>query len=1108
MKKAIAWFAENHVAANLLMLFAIIGGVMTAMSIKVEVFPETDLDRISITVSYPGASPAEVEESVIRRIEEKVAGLAGVNKINSRAREGSGSITIEVLQGWDLQGLLDDVKSEVDRLTTLPDEAEKPVVREVTRRTQVMWVGIYGDASETTLKHLIEEIQDDITALPDVTMADLFGVREAEIDIEISEDTLKRHQLTLGQVAQAIRTASLDLPAGSIKTEGSEILLRAKGRRYMAAEYNNIPIITSPDGKQLTLAQIANLREGYEDSDLYARMQGQPAALVRVYRVADQNALTVAEQVHKYVAEKELSLPEGLHLGIFGDTSIILKSRLDLLMRNLGIGLVLVVLVLWVFLEWRLSFWVSLGIPISFCIGVWTLPSADVSINMISLFAFILVLGIVVDDAIVVGENVYKKREQGIPPLRAAIEGAQEVGIPVIFAVLTTVVAFAPLLMGSGMMGKMMRNIPVVVIVVLMGSLLESLFILPAHLARSKRKLTASGVHKEKLVPRLLSRMINGPYQKLLGLCLSWRYATLALGICALLLATGTFTGGWLKFTLFPKVESDIIQVGINMATGTPVKRTTEVVTQLEKAAFKSIRRDGQPAREEIPLGSPLAQPESATRESSEGGLAGLWNRIRTYLPGHEEEKSEQEPLLKQTVSLVGVQAVSTGPHAGSPETGSHVASIFAQLLEGEKRNQSAMDLSAKWREAAGPMPDAESIKYISEFFSPGEAVEVHLSSPNEQNLLDATEELKDILRTFPGVFDVADSFEPGKEELQIQLKPSGRTLGLTLSEVSTQVRHAFYGAEALRIQRDKDEVKVMVRYPEQQRRSLANIEQMRIRTPGGQEVPFRQVAQVTLNRGYAAIERADRRRVVRVTADVDEQVTNANEVREALSSDALPDLEVKYPGLRYDMEGAAREQRESLADIKEGMIVALFGIYVLLAVPFKSFTQPLIVMLAIPFGIVGAMAGHLLLGYNLSVLSLFGIVGLAGVVVNDSLLLVHTANRLRESEEITPYDALLKAGTMRFRPILLTSVTTFAGVTPIILEKSLQAQFMIPMAISLGFGVLFATGITLLLIPCGYLVLEDLHLLGAGFKRIAFGSKDGDQSAPQAKNELAEHKS
>ncbi|MGD9123724.1 MAG: efflux RND transporter permease subunit, partial [Desulfarculaceae bacterium] len=910
MNKAMAWFASNHVAANLLMLFFIVGGVITALTMKLEIFPETSLDRISVRVVYSGASPAEVEEAINRRIEEKIAGLAGIRRIDSIAYEGMGSVTIELMQGWDLQKLLDEVKGEVDRITTFPEEAERPIVREVTRRTQVLWVAVYGDAPESTLKHLAERTQDEITNLPGVTLAELFGVRKGEIHIEVSEQTLRRYGLTLEKVADAVRRASLDLPAGTIKTKGAEILVRAKGRRYFASDYNDVPVLTRADGNLVTLGQIANLKETFEDSDLFARFNGKPAALIQVYRVAEQNALNVAEEVKKYIEKAGPKLPQGIKMGVFADRSLILKSRLDLLLRNMAVGLILVVLVLTLFLEVRLAFWVTLGIPISFCIAVWFLPSADVSINMVSLFAFILVLGIVVDDAIVVGENVFKKREQGMPALKAAIEGAQQVGPPVIFSVLTTVVAFAPLLMGSGMMGKIMRNIPTVVILVLLGSLLESLFILPAHLARSKNK--ASGKDQgpsEKFTSRWLKRFIGGPYKKLLAFCLHWRYATVGLGLCVLLLSVGTYTGGWLKFTLFPKVESDLLIAGVTMASGTPVERTTEVVSRLEKAAQETLAEAGQ----ESPKGTP--------------------------------------PLLKQVVSLMGLQIAMGGAHAGVNESGGHVATLFVEVLEGEKRKQKAEDLTVRWRQKVGPVPDAQSLVFQSELFNAGNAVEVHLSHPDESRLLAAAAELKATLNQIPGILDLADSFIPGKEELQLKLKPSGRTLGLTLAEISRQVRHAFYGAEALRLQRDKDEVKVMVLYPEDERRSLGDIERMRIRTPAGDEVPFNQVAQVKISRGYNSIQRAQRRRVVKVTADVDESVTNAAEVRQSLSTQILPQLKAKYPELRTDMEGAAREQRESLDDVYYGFAIAMFGIYMLLAIPFRSFSQPFIVMAAIPFG-------------------------------------------------------------------------------------------------------------------------------------------------------------
>jgi len=1045
MRGPVAWFAENHVAANILMIFVIVAGAITAFTMKLEIFPETTLDRIIISTEYPGASPAEVEEAIISRIEEKVAGLAGIKRIDSTSREGYGTIIIEVMKDWDAKKLLDEVKSEVDRITTLPDEAEKPKVREATHRHEVINLAVYGDAPEYTIKHLAERIKDDITNLPGVTLAELFGVRKGEIHIEISEATLRRYGLTLEKVSDAVRQASLDLPAGNVKTLGGEILIRTKGRRYQAADYRDVAVITRPDGSKVTLGDIAQLRDGFEDADFYAKFQGKPAALILIYRVADQNALAVADEVKQYMAEIRPSLPAGIEIDFFQDRSKILKSRIWLLLKNMAMGLVLVSILLGLFLNLRLAFWVTLGIPISFLFGLLVLPTFDISINMVSLFAFIMVLGIVVDDAIIIGANIYRKQEQGLPALQASTEGALEVGRPVIFSVLTTVVAFWPLLLGAGTMGKVMRNIPIVVILVLLGSLVESLFILPSHLAGTNhaaqnRKTTH---RKENRVSRWLKWFISHPYAKLLDLCLRWRYATVGVGIAVLLLTLGLWTGGWIKFTLFPKVESDVLICSLVMPAGTPVERTTEAALHIERAAREALAE----ADKKRPQGSPS--------------------------------------LLQHSVALIGVQLGGHGPGASGPEVAGHLAQVHLQLLESEDREVSSTALAKSWRERVGRVPDAESITFQSELFRAGNPIEVHLSLGDHTKLEAAVEELKKELSGHPGVFDVADSFLPGKKEMQLKLKPAARSLGLTLNDLAQQVRHAFYGAEALRLQRGQDEVKVLIRYPEMERRSLGTLEEMRIRTPEGAEVPFSQVAEVKLEQGYVSIERAQRRQVIKVTADVDEATANANEVRQYLEGQFLPNLKLRYPGLRYTIEGEGKEQKESMADVIRGFVIALFGIYALLAIPFRSFSQPFIVMAAIPFGIVGAVIGHLIMGFNLSLMSAFGIVGLAGVVVNDSLVLIHAANRFHR-EGCSPSEAVTQAGALRFRAIILTSLTTFAGLGPMILERSLQAQFLIPMAVSLGFGVLFATLITLLLIPCGYLILDDLYLwLGAQKRKL-----------------------
>lgn len=1041
MKTVMAWFAENHVAANLLMFFVLVAGIVVGTGIKLEIFPETELDKISITAAYPGASPSEVEEGVVRRIEENVAGIEGIKRIDSVAREGVGTVTIEVMSGWDIKKLLDDVKSEVDRITTFPEEAEEPEVREITRRIQVISVGVYGDASELTLKNVVQTVKDDLTNLPGITQAEVAAVRDNEIHIEISEQTLRKYGLTLGAVADAVARSSLDLPAGSVEAEEGEVLIRAKGRRYYAREYRDIPVITRPDGTRITVGQIATLKEGFADVDLAARFQAKPAAIINVYRVADQSALEVAKKVRDYVERARPGLPAGVGMEYYQDMSTILKSRIELLGKNMFFGLILVCLLLGAFLNARLAFWVTLGIPISFAFGLMLLPYYDVSLNMISLFAFIMVLGIVVDDAIIVGENVFRRQEEGLGALQAAIDGSYDVGRPVIFSVLTTMVAFAPLLAVGGTMGKLMRDIPIVVILVLLGSLMESLLVLPCHLSGGR-----SGSGKKAPRPKRMSRVLNwivaGPYRKTVTIAVQWRYATVAGGVAVLLLTFGLYAAGMVRYTFFPKVEGDVLQCMITMPSGTPMERTRQVVEQVERAARQMLAEQD------------AGRPEDAP------------------------------PLLEHTASIIGAQF---GNRGGVGDSGGHLAHVFVQLLEGEKREISSAVLNNLWRKRVGTVADAESLVFKSEIHSAGSPVEVHLSLDDHDLLLDAADELKAELEAFAGVFDITDSFMPGKMEMQLSLKPEAANLGLKLNDLARQVRHAFYGAEALRFQRDKNEVKVLVRYPDEERRSLGNVEQMRIRTPGGHEVPFSQVAEVKMERGYASIERAQRQRVIKVMADVNEKVTNANEVRQYLVNRYLPGLKNRYPGLRYSIEGEGEEQRQVLGDVQRGFIIALFCIYALLAVPFRSFSQPLVVMCAIPFGVVGAVLGHLLLGYNISMMSLLGMVGLAGVVVNDSLVLVHRVNELCRREGYKVYDAVIEGGKLRFRAVILTSLTTFGGLTPMMLERSLQARFLIPMAISLGFGVLFATLVTLVLVPCGYMILDDIHRAGGWFREKLF---------------------
>jgi multidrug efflux pump subunit AcrB len=1029
MQKVIQWFTQNHVATNLLMIFLLIGGIILGLNLKVEIFPEVTLDKVTISVVYPGASPEEVEEGIIEPIEEAISGLSGVKQIDSTASEGVATIVVEALKGFDVNTLYDDIKSEVDRLTTLPEEAEDPVVERLTRKTQVLNLALYGNVEESFLKNQAQKIKDDLVSLPHVSLVRLSGVRDNEIHIEVDKYTLRKYNLSLTELAEKISAYSKDIPLGRIKDQAGEILLRLKGKRYTRQDFEQIPIITQKDGSVIRVKDLARVKDTFEDEDLKVRFSGLPAVLINVYRIGNQNALTVAREVKDYVEKAKNRLPQNLNLAVYDDTSLLLKGRLNLLLKNMAFGLILVSITLGLFLNLRLALWVTLGIPISFAGALIFLPVSDISINMISLFAFIMVLGIVVDDAIVIGENIYTRYQKGFSPFKASVEGTYEVGRPVIFSVLTTIAAFTPLLLGSGQMGKFMRNIPAVVNTVLVISLLEALFILPCHVFSTLKKKKLS---EPKLVPRLLQKFITGPYAKTLKLCLNFRYITLTAGIVILILSIGLVKGGIIKFTFFPKVESNLLTCNLTLPPGTPASYTRKMVTRLENGLLEVIKEEDQ------------KRPQNAPS------------------------------LLKYTLSLLGRQLKTHETNVLVSQTGGNVAQIFAELLENEQRDISAEYLVKRWRQKVGEIPGAENLSFSSELFSFGKPIEIDLSAPDYQQLVNISSKLQEKLKQIPGVFDVGDSFIPGKKELQLKLKPEGLSLGLTSGYIGQEVRAAFYGQEALAFQRGKDEVKVRVIYPEKQRLTFASLEDMWLKTPMGKFVPLSFVTDFKLSESYSQIRRTNGRRVVTVFADVDETKNNSNEIRKFMEKKLLPELQQKYPDLTFNWAGEGKEQKESFHDIFQGFALSLMAIYILLAIPLRSYAQPLVIMAAIPFSILGAILGHLLLGFNLSILSMFGIVGLAGVAVNDSLVLVDAANGLK-TKGLSYFEAAYLAGQNRFRAVILTSLTTFAGLMPMITEKSLQAQFLIPMAISLGFGILIATFITLLLIPCLYVIFYDI---------------------------------
>ncbi len=1057
MNGAIRWMAENHVAANLLMLVLIVGGLILGFSIKQEVFPDISLDRIQVSVAYPGAGPEEVEEGVILKVEENLSGVDGIKQVKSVAAEGYGVVTAEIMTDADIDLVLQDIKSEVDRITTFPKDAEKPVVSKMLNRREVISVVAYGKLPERSLRELAEQVRDELLLEPGITQVDLSGVRPYEISIEIEEASLRRYGLTFDQVAQRIRQASLDLPGGSIKTSSGEILVRTKERRYVGHEYASIVILTAPDGTEVTLDEIATVRDGFEETDQFGLFDGLPAAMVKVYRVGDQKPTEISETVNRFVETKRRQLPESVDLATWNDNSELFKSRKDLLTRNALIGLVLVFITLGLFLEIRLALWVMLGIPISFCGALLFMPAIDVSINMISLFAFIMALGIVVDDAIVVGENVYEHRQSGKPYLQAAIDGTIEVAQPVIFAILTSVTAFLPLLFTSGIMGKFIMVIPAIVITILLVSLIECLFILPAHLAigqprRAPGRFLGGLDNLRQGFGRFLQVFIDGPYRKTLALCLEYRYTTVAIACAVLLLAgVGLIGGGIVKFRFMPEVDGNVIQVALELAPGSPVALTTRIQQQVVDA-----------------------------------GLA--------VVAEFDHARPAGDSVLRHIYADVGTAVAERGPAGAFASSGGNLANISMFLTPSERRGVPATEISNRWRERVGEIVGVETLTFTSNLIHLGANIDVQLAHEDFAVLDEAAERLKQVLATYPGTGDVSDNYTLGKREVKVRLKAEARTLGITEEELGRQLRGAFYGSEALRLQRGRNEVKVQVRYPEESRQRFWNLETMRIRVPGGGEIPLDRAATLIESHGFSKINRTDRKRVIDVTANVDSHVANAEEILAEIKANALPKLIADYPGLSYDLEGEDKNRRESMASMFTGFKLVLIVIFALLAIPFRSYSQPLLIMTAIPFGIVGAILGHFIMGYNLSILSMFGIVALTGVVVNDSLLLIDYVNRARRQGRGLQ-DALMDAGQRRFRPILLTSLTTFFGLTPMILETSVQAQFLVPMALSLAFGILFATGITLLLIPSLYLVLEDARR----FVGLNPGHADHHRSEPDA---------
>ncbi len=1010
----IAWMTYNRITPNLIMLIFLVGGFLVALRTKQEVFPEFDLDMVTVRVVYPGSSPEEVEQGIILAIEEGVRGLDGVKEVTAVAGEGMGMVRIELEEGADDQRVYQDIRQEVDRIITFPEDAEEPEVSLVVIRREVLDLQIYGDTGEWVLREIAEQVRDRLLQDPRITQVDFEGARRYEVAVEINQDALRTYNLTLDQVAQRIRQTSVEIPGGRLETQAGDILLRVNERRDWAREFATIPLITTADGSVLALGDVAHITDTFEEVDQYATYNGKRAVGLEVYRVGSQTPIGISAAVRDAMQTIERDLPPGIKWVINNDRSDIYRQRMELLLKNASYGLTLVILLLGLFMEFRVAFWVVMGIPISFVGCFLFLPMLDVTINMMSMFAFIIALGIVVDDAIVVGENIYERRQRGMGFIDAAIIGTREVLLPVTFSILTNIVAFLPLCFVPGVMGKIWRVIPFVVITVFAISWVEALLILPCHLGHGRSSSGRTGLlgRMQGLFAKGLDRFINRMYLPFLALSMRFRMITIAVSVAVLIFILGYVRSGRIGVILMPRVESDVSVVTATLPYGSPASKAEELRIRLMSAA------------EEV--------------AAAHGG----------------------ERLVEGTFAMIE----------------ENVVEIRIYLTDPDVRPIGTTELTNLWRERVGPIPGLESLRFEADRGGPGRgaALSIELSHRRIDVLDRAGEALAEALADFSSVIDIDDGYTPGKRQLDYSLTEEGHSLGLTQQTLARQLRNAFCGAEAVRQQRGRNAVRVKVRLPREERIRQYDLEQLLIRTPQGKDVPLAQIAEVKRGRSYTAINRRNGRRTVMVTANV-EPISQTSQVQATLEAEVLPQLVRDFPGLSYAWEGRQQDLKESTAKLLSGLLLALFAIYALLAIPFGSYYQPIIVMVAIPFGIVGAVLGHILLGYALSLMSMMGIVALCGVVVNDSLVLIDYTNRQKRGG-LCAYDAVYQAGRRRFRPVLLTTLTTFGGLAPMIFETSRQAQFMIPMAISLGFGILFATTISLIIVPCLYLISDDIR--------------------------------
>ena len=1036
--KTLAWaFARNPVFANIVLVLIFLLGYIAARSMTRETFPDFQGGQIQVTVPYPGADPSEVEEGVALKIEEALVGLSGVRRLTTDSHEGVCQALIDVEESADFRQVLDQVRLRLDGISAFPADAEAPIVTDRVYRDLVVLVALSADLPERRLKHWAEDLKDEILALPEVSQVTLAGAREFEISVEVSEERLQAHGMTLAELSNVIRGSSQSLPAGTIRTGGEEVRLRTLGRKYTGEELGDIAVRALPTGAIIPLDRIAEIRDGFAEDSFVATLDGAPAVFLLVSKTRDEDSIEITDAIRELVSAKQSMLPPGARIELMYDMSSYLRARINLLLKNGVAGLVVVFLLIWAFLDLRLSFWVALGMPISIAGGLAVMWAMGESINMISLFALIMVLGLVVDDAIVVGEAIYQRRMQGMSAIEAAVEGLGDVGWPVLAGVTTTIVAFLPLAFVSGVMGKFISSLPVVVIGCLIVSLVEVLLLFPAHLGHAR---IAEGPASASSVPfvrrfrrareglqRGLDWLIREVYAPTLERAFAWRYAVMAGMLAACLIMAGIVAGGYIRFELFGKVDGSILTSRVELPGGTPLHVTEAVVQRMEQAI----------------------------REVSD--------RIPTR---------SGEPLLQHVLALSGGSLDTSGQY------GPHIGSTQVVLLDSKSRGIHSDRVMVEWEKAIGPIAGAEALSFENIERGPvAHAIEIWLRGPDLDALLESSEGLRRRLGRFSGVYQVEGSFRTGKQEIRFELKPEASALGLTVADLAGQLQARFFGREAIRIQRGKDEIRVKVRYPAEERTRLSTLDGVRIRTPLGGDVPLYSVAEAEEAPGYASIRRIDGMRAVLVTAKVDSDVANAREVLAELQHEYIPRLEAEYPGVLVTVRGESEAMQLAMDDLMAGFPLAIVGIYVLIAAIFRSYIQPVVILFTIPLGAFGALLSHLLLGMDITLLSVFGMVALAGVAVNDAIVMIEAVNK-NLAEGMPFHAAVREGGLQRFRAVLLTTVTTVGGLAPLILETDFQAKFLIPMAVSIAGGELLGTLFTVIVVPVFLYIMNDFRCL------------------------------